>query len=301
MLEKMMLHVKTFRAKKVYLLVLFFAACESLFGLTRQEFNRHERSLRATIQSIAKNSDSAQRLELNSAFAGQLERALRQDSAFFYAFDSIPYLYKVASANGLVRIITWNVPLPGRQEYFGFVLVRAGADAARATLHALRDKRARTKLVEGKALGADEWFGALYTKLIEKQDPRTGRPVYTLMGISPTNDGVSNKKVVDVLNVGSDGQCTFGAPVFVRKNRVTYRMIFEYSAEAVMELRYHEGTGQIIFSDLVPMYAQLRGRYESYIPNDVHHALRFENGRWIVYENIVPPSSVAVRRWGRRN
>jgi hypothetical protein len=78
-------------------------------------------------------------------------------------------------------------------------------------------------------------------------------------------------------------------------------MIFEYSAEAVMELRYHEGTGQIIFSSLAPMYAQLRGRYESYIPGDAYNALRFEGGRWVLYENIEPPSAFTVRRWGRRN
>ncbi|MDR1417207.1 MAG: hypothetical protein LBJ57_07310, partial [Prevotellaceae bacterium] len=76
-------------------------------------------------------------------------------------------------------------------------------------------------------------------------------------------------------------------------------MIFEYSAEAVMELRYHEGTAQIVFSNLMPMYSQLRGRYETYIPNDAYDALRFENDRWVFYENVELPSAVAVRRWRR--
>ncbi|MDR1022256.1 MAG: hypothetical protein LBL94_03145 [Prevotellaceae bacterium] len=280
---------------------LFFllVAGVPLFALTRQEFTQRERALRDAIRDIAKTSDSTQKLALNSAFAAQFEQTLRQDSAFFYAFDSIPYLYKVASADGLVRVITWNVPIPGRQEYFGYVLLRSNAGAARATLHALRDKRMHTKLVEGRVLGANEWFGALYTKLIDKQHPRTGKPVYTLLGISPCNNRISNKKVVDVLNVDSGGQCTFGAPVFVKKNRVTYRMIFEYSAEAVMDLRYHDGTNQIIFSNLMPMYSQLRGRYETYIPNDAYDAFRFENGRWIFYESIEAPSAVTVRRWQR--
>ncbi|MDR0712359.1 MAG: hypothetical protein LBF67_08485 [Prevotellaceae bacterium] len=281
--------------------LLFLTACTPFFAAAHQELNERERLLKAAIRRVAEATNAAQKLALNSAFSAQLEQALRQDSAFFYAFDSIPYLYKVASPDGLVRIITWNVPVDGGQKYFGFVLLRIAANTAHATLHVLHDKRMPTRLVEGKALSVGEWFGALYIKLVEKRNERTGKPVYTLLGISPGNDGVSNKKVVDVLNVDNSGACSFGAPVFAQKTKITYRMIFEYSAAAVMDLRYHEGTGQIIFSSLVPMYAQLRGRYEQYIPNDAHNALRFENGRWVFYENIEPPSSVTVRRWRGRS
>lgn len=290
----------TTRLKTACLLFFFFAAGKPLAALTRQEFSRHERSLKVAIREVAKSTNSKQKLALNAAFAAQLEQVLRQDSAFFYAFDSIPHLYRVASQDGLVRIITWNVPTADGQKYFGFVLLRSSAGAAHATLHTLRDRRMATRLSEGKALSADEWFGALYTKLVEKRDAHAGKPVYTLIGISPNGNGVSNRKVVDVLSVGDSGKCCFGAPIFVKKNKVASRMIFEYSAEAVMELRYHEDTEQIIFSSLTPMYDQLRGRYESYIPNDGYNALRFEAGRWVFYENIEPPSSVTVRRWGRR-
>jgi hypothetical protein len=289
------------RPKIACLLFFFLAVGNPLLALTRQEFNRHERLLKIAIREVAKATDSKQKLALNAAFAAQLEQVLRHDSAFFYAFDSIPHLYQVASQDALVRVITWNVPIADGQKYFGFVLLRSSANAAHATLHTLRDKRMATPLVENKTLNADEWFGALYIKLVEKRNIHTGKPVYTLIGISPNSNGMSNKKVVDVLSVGDSGRCSFGAPVFAKKNKVTRRMIFEYSAEAVMELRYHEGSGQIIFSNLVPMYAQLRGRYESYIPSDAYNALRFENNRWIFYENIEPPSSVTVRRWGRRN
>ncbi|MDR3188709.1 MAG: hypothetical protein LBT94_05945 [Prevotellaceae bacterium] len=281
----------------------FFALhlCAPLPALTRQELNRREQSLKIAIREVAKAADSKQKLALNSAFAAQLEQVLREDSAFFYAFDSIPHLYRVASPDGLARLITWNVPTDGGQKYFGFALVRSSDTSARAALHVLRDRRPATRLAESKTLTADEWFGALYIKLVEKRNARTGKPTYTLIGISPGSNGVSNRKVVDVLSVSDSGGCSFGAPIFVKKGKVTHRMIFEYSAEAVMELRYHEESGQIIFSSLVPMYAQLRGRYETYIPNDAYNALRFENSRWIFYENVDPPSSVAVRRWGRRN
>lgn len=287
--------------KILCLLFFFFAGSAPLFALTRQELSRHERLLRVAIREVAKATDSKQKLALNAAFAAQLEQVLRQDSAFFYAFDSIPYLYQVASPDGLVRIITWNVPTADGQKYFGLALLRSHAGAARAEIHSLRDSRMATRLVEGKTLSAGEWFGALYTKLVEKRDAQTGKPLYTLIGLSPASNGLSNKKVVDVLTVSDSGTCRFGSPIFEKKNKLTCRIIFEYSPEAVMELRYHEPSGQIIFSSLEPLYTQLRGRYESYVTGDAYNALRFERGRWVFYENVEPPSSFTVRKWGRSN
>jgi hypothetical protein len=281
------------RPKLSLLLALLLTLATPALALTRQEFAAREDSLKAAIKRVANAtiSDTAQRLQLNGIFAAQLEQTLREDSAFFYPFEAVPYLYQVASPNGLVRVITWNVPAPNKHYYFGYVLTRTSKKSPSATLHKLRDSRKPTKLVEGKTLGANEWFGALYVALVERYMPGN-QPTYTLLGLSPTNNGVSNKKVVDVLCVDGQGMCTFGAPIFAQKNRVLHRMIFEYSAHAVMDLLYHEGTRQIVFSSLIPMYEQLRGHYEQYISGEGYDALRFSNGQWLYRENVVLPSSV---------
>ncbi len=284
-----------FLLKYIFVCLAFFLAGHAACALTRQEFRQQESLLRSQLQRVAAATDTAQKMSLNRAFAAQLEKALRQDSSFFYPFDSIPYLYKVASTDGLVRLITWSVPLPGEQKYFGFVLTRKSKSDAAARLTALRDKRRDTRLMENKELAPDEWFGALYTSLVERRLPYTNAPLYTLLGISPTGRQ-SNKKVVDVLNVSAGGECTFGAPVFVRKGKVSHRLIFEYSAQAVMELRYREGMGMIVFSNLVPMYAQLRGRYEHYVPGEAFDGLAFENGQWLLRENVKPPSNIEIKK-----
>jgi len=287
---------------KFALLLAFFLTGNLLHALTKKEFKQHEDSLRVAIERVAnacsnvKDCDTAQRMALNRIFAAQFKQTLMQDSAFFYPFNAIPYLYKVASRDGLARVLTWSVPLPDGNRYFGFVLTRKSKTDFTATLTTLYDKRRDTRLVEDKELGANEWFGALYTALVEHTMPYTNAPVYTLVGISPTGgESQSNKKVVDVLNVKPNGECTFGASIFVRKNKVTHRMIFEYSAQAVMELRYLENTGMIIFSTLEPMYRQLRGRYEHYIPGETYDGVRFEHGQWTLRENVKPPSSIQVK------
>ncbi len=284
----------TFLKKHISLIFVFCFASSTLFALNHKEFKLHEDSLRVAIQRVASTRDTAQRMQLNRIFSELLVQTLRQDSAITYPFDSIPYLYKVTSQDGLVRVITWNVPLPEGLKYYGFVLFRKTKNDAASTVVMLRDNRKDTRIAEDKVLSANEWFGALYTSLVERYMPYTNAPVYTLVGISPTG-GKSNKKVVDVLNI-KNGECTFGAPVFVRKNRVTHRMIFEYNAQAVMELRYQESTGMIIFSNLVPMYRQLRGRYEHYIPSESYDAVKFENGQWMLRESVKPPSNIEIKK-----
>jgi hypothetical protein len=282
--------MKTCPTLSLLALLLLLAAPAS--ALTRQEFAVREDSLKAAIKRVANSTDTVQRLRLNSIFAAQLEQTLREDSAFFYPFEAVPFLYQVASPNGLVRVITWNVPAPRRQHYFGYVLTRASKKSPSATLHQLRDNRKPTKVAEDKTLGTDEWFGALYVALVERNMPGNNQPTYTLLGLSPTNNGRSNKKVVDVLCVDGKGKCTFGAPIFSKKNRVLHRLIFEYSQQAVMDLLYHEGTRQIVFSSLIPMYAQLRGQYEQYITGEGYDALKFSNGQWLYRENVKLPSSM---------
>ncbi|MDR3329441.1 MAG: hypothetical protein LBS63_04970 [Prevotellaceae bacterium] len=273
------------------LLAAALAAAPTATALSRGALRVREDSLRVAIERVADTpvADTGQRMALNRTFAALLEQTLREDSAFLYPFDRVPYLYRVASPNKRVRVFTWNVPLPTEQRYYGFVLARSSAAVSAATVSPLRDRRRATNLVEGIATGPSEWFGALYITLTERYLPATRQTAYTLLGISPCGDGASNKKVVDVLRIDQAGRCTFGAPIFVKKGKVLHRLVFEYSADAVMELRYHERTGQILLSALVPINAQLRGFYPSYVTGDAYHALRFANGQWRMYENVKLP------------
>ncbi|MDR2938258.1 MAG: hypothetical protein LBU92_04890 [Prevotellaceae bacterium] len=302
--------------KHILLLTFFLLSGSTLFAFGQKDFARRESELRTAIQRVAQvcngdtlriaaqhvtnDCDTALRMALNRSFAALLEETLRQDSAFLYPFDSIPYLYRAASPNGLVRTFTWNVPLPDGNRYFGFVLTRKTKADVAATLTTLHDKRLPTRLVEGKELGAHEWFGALYTTVVERTLPYSKATAYTLIGISPTGgEAQSSKKVVEVLNVKPNGECTFGAPIFARKGKLSYRIIFEYNAQAIMELRYVEKTKMIVFSNLVPMYPQLRGRYERYIPSESYDGLIFKQGKWLLEEAVRPPSTIRLRKRGK--
>jgi hypothetical protein len=218
------------------------------------------------------------------------------DNAFDYPFDSIPYIYKVSSNDKLVRLITWTVPMNGTYLYYGFVQTRANKKSSISHLTALHDVRTPTPQAIQEKLSPQAWFGALYTELIEKRDK--DKIYYTLLGLS-LNDEKTTKRVVDVLCVQNDSLLTFGAPIFEGKRRVVqHRMIFEYSRQSIMHLKYNKKLDVIGFSVLESMYPKLRGVYEFYVAGDSYDGLKFENGRWRYLERVNIPSDVKkkVRR-----
>ncbi|MGL4956968.1 MAG: hypothetical protein ACRC9X_07310 [Bacteroidales bacterium] len=274
---------------------LWFATHTNAYASLSKKFAPKEKALREAIIEVAKEHDSTKKLLLNSIFTVQLNAALRMDSAILFPFDSVPYLYQLTSKNGLVRIITWNVPAGSQQHYFGFILVRNKKSETTVHIVPLTDKRPATKEVESKTLPPSEWFGALYTEIIEHKLPYTNATAYTLLGIS-LNNRLTSKKVIDVLQIADEGKLSFGFPIFRQKKKLTNRIIFEYKAEAVMPLQYNAKMKLITFPLLTPMYRQLRGRYEHYVPSDSYDGLKHKDGYWIYTENVPLSSTVEIKR-----
>ncbi|MGL5913782.1 MAG: hypothetical protein ACRCZB_06410 [Bacteroidales bacterium] len=274
---------------------LWFATHTNAYASLSKKFAPKEKALREAIIEVAKEHDSTKKLLLNSIFTVQLNAALRMDSAILFPFDSVPYLYQLTSNNGLVRIITWNVPAGSQQHYFGFILVRNKKSETTVHIVPLTDKRPATKEVESKTLPPSEWFGALYTEIIEHKLPYTNATAYTLLGIS-LNNRLTSKKVIDVLQIADEGKLSFGFPIFRQKKKLTNRIIFEYKAEAVMPLQYNAKMKLITFPLLTPMYRQLRGRYEHYVPSDSYDGLKHKDGYWIYTENVPLSSTVEIKR-----
>ena len=127
------------------------------------------------------------------------------------------------------------------------------------------------------------WYGALYYKIIH--DKKIGSNKYTLLGWDGNNN-LTNKKVIDVITVDGNGMVKFGAPIFKMKKRVQRRVIFEYSEEAVMSLKYHPRLSKIVFDHLEPTSSDLKGIYEYYVPIlDEFDGLVLTKGKWVFEEN----------------
>jgi len=138
----------------------------------------------------------------------------------------------------------------------------------------------------------------LYYKLIEiKTDDQS---VYTLLGW----DGFTkeaNRKIIEVLSVGSNLQVSFGKPVFKTENGIRPRIVFEYAENANMLLRYDyqairvqkrkkikkENTWLIVLDRLVPMDPSMKGIRKYYVPaGDTYDGFIFRSNYWVQAEDI---------------
>src|SRR5688572_32007912 len=101
-----------------------------------------------------------------------------------------------------------------------------------------------------KSLGPKNWYGAIYYDLVPFKVK--GKKYYMLLGFNPGN-GLSHKKVIDIVQVMSNGQPRFGAALFEKENKTIYRYILEYDARAKVSVRYDEKKKMVVFDHLSPV------------------------------------------------
>jgi hypothetical protein len=171
----------------------------------------------------------------------------------------------------------------------------------------LTDKSSEMIAAEFQTCDINNWFGALYYKVIHTQNE--DMDYYTLLGWNG-NNGFSYKKIIEVLTFRAGNRPILGLAIF-RKNKEKYkRMIFEYSAKAIMSLKYDDQqyqerirlkkpsktkhfkvntikTQMIVFDRLTPLSPNLEGQKQFYVPEtNIFDAFIFENGKWNFHEDV---------------
>lgn len=144
-------------------------------------------------------------------------------------------------------------------------------------VYRLVDRSGEIENPESSVLDPSHWWGALYYDIIQIRSK--GRKLYTLIGFDP-NDRYSNKKILDILSSGRDLDPSFGEPLFVTDEGIWYRLIFEFSPDIVMRLRYEPDLKMIILDHLSPIQPVLEGNYRFYAPDGSYDGFRFRKGIW---------------------
>jgi hypothetical protein len=243
---------------------------------TLEERTAHLASL---IRQVAAETDSVRKTAAMAVFATAFEETLRQEDATGKAFDSIPYIGKLASPDRKVCIFTWNLPLNDTQHrYYGIVQYRMNKAIRTTVLHDVKDSLATRP--ETITLANGDWYGALYYDLLQN---KTGdRVYYTLLGYDFHSDA-SHCKLMDVLSFDEQGVPVFGAPLFDNGRWKAYRVLLEYSTATPFYLTWLPRKKMIVFQRLeaVPV-GGLLGR----VPSGVFDGLRFHDGEWKLQKDV---------------
>jgi hypothetical protein len=182
-----------------------------------------------------------------------------------------------------MRIINWELQLTDNSIlYFAIIQFKTKKKNSYRLLE-LNDQSSSIKKPEKVVLEANNWYGAHYYKLVESHYKK--KKYYTLLGAN-FSDPLIKKKVVEILNIQSDGKIKFGQSVFLSEKSDNKRIIFQYSPEISMSLRYEESIESIIFDHLVPRAAGLVGQFGFYGPDFSFDAFRWKKGKWTLEEDI---------------
>lgn len=243
-------------------------------------------------KKVFESKKEADRFEANKTFLKLWDEVLRNPASLDWSFDSIKGVSCLKSGDKKFRIITWNVfKNDGQQAYFGFIQVnnkkveKKGLFRKTTTytyeVFQLLDKSATVTSPETFVGEPKKWFGMLYTQLIDCDG------YYTLIGWDG-NDNLIQKKFIDVLYFKSDGTPIFGKDVFRIPKKSPKRIMFQYSAEVAMSLKYNDKRGQIIFSHLAPKDEgpTLEGQWQYYGPDGSFDAYEQKKDRWVLQEDI---------------
>jgi len=231
------------------------------------------------------------KIEINEQLEIAMANALASASINQSDFDSLTFLKALDPTKGEFRLITWAYPLSDDgYNYSGFLQFFDKEDL-QDTIIKLEYKKTGNQVM--KALSSNEWPGAVYYKLIERQSGK--KKTYTLFGWIGAGKGKA-LRVIEILDFYENANINCGKPIFVMDDKkIQARVIFEYTREVPFHLKYekHPLPGKkkkaemIVFNRLAGNNPQMGRMYKAIVPDySTYDGLIFENGKWVLYRDL---------------
>ncbi len=220
----------------------FLIICISFLASKAQDlsyFISMEDSLDKIARNILYGENDLVKYNASEQFTELLVETLSESKSIKYPFDSLSTISVLMSDDKKIRVFSWNLPKSnGTYQHFG--VVQAYSKRNRSyVVNALEDHSDEIEDPENEILTAKEWYGAHYYDLIQTKDRKKKRKYYTLLGWDGNNP-LTTKKVIDVITLYKSGKPKFGAYLFRIKRKTYKRIIFEYSADVSVSLKFDQ-------------------------------------------------------------
>jgi len=247
--------------------------------------NLHEREhiLEGLLNELRTAKNNEQKKQANTAFKHILEETILLPGAFDHPFEHLKTLGSITSPDSAFRLFNWNVEQDDlTQIYYCYIL---SFDARKAKYHLieLKDNSLLLPPRPSDILTADNWYGALYYKIIPIK--KGSKTVYTVLGWDG-NNSMSTVKVIDALTF-TGSSVRLGSPIFRWDKQTHKRIFFEFAKKTTMYLAYEPQYNRIVFDHLSPEAPALEGLYSMYLPDLSYDAFVEEKGKWILVEDVV--------------
>lgn len=211
----------------------------------------------------------------------KMQEALARDGAMEYPWTGLEKIGVVTSEDNQVRVFTWHImDDPDSYRYYGYIQVarrRRGPE-----VYLLEDNMKGQRSTQNAEQSIENWYGKLYYGIVTNDHRR--QVYYTLLGLD-FNDRYSNIKTIETIALQRN-RPEFERNGFFNGRDHIDRVILEYSSQVSMITRYDPTMDLIAFDHLAPFHPIYEGNYEFYGPDGSFDGYEFEDGIWILREDL---------------
>ena len=277
----------------INILAFFCISCSAQKG-NNKLIAEYEDTLKVMAHTIMNAETEGEKRLANTVFINNLTEVLKYEKSFKFPFDSLPTIARILSPDNTFRIFNWLLKKDnGAYEYYAIVHYH-NKKRKRFEIIPLVDNSANIRNAEQEDLDAKNWYGGIYYQIAYIK--KIGRKYYTLLAWDG-NDGYSTKKIIDVMYFSGKNKIKFGLPIFKQNKKESQkRVIIEYDAKTSVSVRYQEKEKSIVFNHLVPPKKDLEGLEEYYIPEGTFNSYQYNNGKWLLKEDIDIRNQQKVKR-----
>ncbi|MDR1878504.1 MAG: hypothetical protein LBQ64_02950 [Bacteroidales bacterium] len=294
--------------RKQFLFLFIFLLTIEGWCQRKDVFSIMEDSIVQLHKSVISERNTILRYQKNEQLLALIEETLDMHNSMSYSFNVLKTISVLTSPDRKVRIFTWYLTDDkGVHEHYGF-LQAYNEEKREYRLYMLVDKWQRINNPAAQVLTCGNWYGALYTELI--QTTASEKTYYTLLGWNGGNV-LSQRKVIEVLSLNNKGIPSFGALIFkgYTKSR-TMRIVFEYARRSPLMLRYDKqlytqrsdkkdkktkkyitdtlSANMIVWNRLIPMDESLQQIPQFMVGEaSLNDAFLEKDGKWVFKPNII--------------
>jgi hypothetical protein len=236
-----------------------------------------------TYYKVALNSEGYSKIQAENSFCDSLVSVLKTNGSFFYSFDSLPKIGKIASSDGRLKIYSWNfTQKAGYSKYYCILQYYSKRDK-KFMLYKLTEDPGFLQRYPQNQADPMHWPGVLYYKIIDKK--YKGQTYYTLLGFD-FNDILTNIKTIDILAFDEQNVPNFPQKLFLSDGKPKNRIIFEYAERAQMMIDYNAAMDMIVCDHLSPAKPSMELQYQFYGPDFTYDGYSFEEGIWVQHTDV---------------
>jgi len=239
--------------------------------------NMYQDSLADLGKVMINNDNELERQNANTMFVKTLVAALKVPNSFLFPFDSVKTVSILNSPDNRFRILSWHIMNDdGSYRFYGALQLNTGGPLK---LFPLVDYSPLLEHPEDSVTDNRKWYGAQYYKIIRVTGDKS---YYVLLGWKGYTVN-STKKVIEVLSFKND-KPVFGMEVFGTSKHK--RIIFQYTRQASMLLKYVPEQDLIVFDHLSPPDDKSKKNPETFGPDLSYDGYKLINGRWKYEDNL---------------